>query len=1568
MSMFDSIQPIETRILEGTTLRLLDADTVIDDSTGEKYRLPGADAPEVEKLIKDEWKSGEAGGAATTDAVYELMNKLGYTNAKPLLDENGEKIIDPFGRTMADFQNSEGESWSTRAFQEGIYNPTKYTTEVQDLTHSLGEMQRDQEFLASGMGFDVKEDDWDKARFMIDEALVKEGYKQFGLKRVAEDEAELAQANALGAGAYYDQNQVLERDPNRTLDNVSLNPYSDSWDKALIGVKEAAAGLQNMWGELTDNEYHAEAGRLGVERNRERLAKYGTSIVDWKDIDDFSDGIDYVVNNAIMSLPYMGITAASVLAAPIVGTGAAALGAGATVAAGTTLAAGLLAPSSIYAAQTWNEMEGKKNMGVAAASGIMQAALDRLGLHAIFKSGVHPKKLMEEAVENLVKNGWKGKMVSRETALKMVGNATRKSVSEFTGDAAKAAASQITSKAIFKNLATRSLRGGLGEGATEALQEATAYTAATLGSDKTFNYNELIDRIIAGGIAGKTLGIGFSIPGAVYDTGAWVDLKVRKQPAEAKRISEAGARAEEERKINRDAAYELAKQEKIISMIDNGEIDDASNLDAFQEADIENYAHQRAKEGERIQSNSEKLAEERDHVETIKGRKDLSREAWAAEKEQHEKDGTPFLSGMNYLLNKWESTKQNIASTVRNSKTFKNKSKEEIDREIDRRIKSSSNPIKNYQQKIKHIKESTRKNNQGEPESVIQEKIQEKIDDYKYNLWKTAKKNSSKVRGKDQEVKRADITNINDRADRAEAAPVDTSFKSVLDNTLQGSVKLWRKVSRIMMPDRWRDESNSGDITGSIFDSAHEKSFSGRDFESEKHDRTAKYRMMVPRHDVVYAALNNNRPTSRSKRGEISRKLYEILKGAINSDGVFDPSMIEEMINKVEPNWASPELVALIQQLGTSLNQLSDAMYNDQVDYNKKLGYIQNYLFKFKTLSKESVANDKEGFIKQLVETYGSRGMTRAKAKELTERILDNEEINTIDDVLTEDFNVTKGGIVPGSHRKRSLAMSEQDAFQDFMEQDIFANISNAAKSAARYVAHRKFIGENGEIVSSLLDKMEFDDGVPREVVDEIASRIRKFLNAESGNYKRPTTEGGKTAVAVQKNMMFLASFAMLGLATVSSFVEIALSGRALTREQIWGRKGKQSGRQTLESFGREMGQTLADFMGFTGNTVRWKVNPNTNESRGQRIIRDLGYYEWDVGAATVTGVSEMNPLHRKWYELFFKMTGLTGWTNMTRAMRASIAFDFMLDHINKIYQFRFLQSSNPQLVKDNDIQESEEMLRNIGVNVDDAVRLFGEFQEAEFNLLEKNPNASFDEILEAMPPERASILIDNFRTGAFNFINDAVALPTVGNRPLIYQDPRFALFTQFQGFIATFSSNHIPKLWRHYIRRGNPSMKYNAFALMTTMIMLGFASQYLKDLIKFAGSDKQMKTLGNPYLETSEYIQRGIRSSGLLGVSERMLDLMGMDLYEERTKGPLDWAFKTVAGEAPASGIGKRLFNAGRFLSQGEVGDAAAQIGRLTPVIGVAGGPPRVVEAAGNIKEALSDVSLPNWNFKGDK
>ena len=229
---------------------------------------------------------------------------------------------------------------------------------------------------------------------------------------------------------------------------------------------------------------------------------------------------------------------------------------------------------------------------------------------------------------------------------------------------------------------------------------------------------------------------------------------------------------------------------------------------------------------------------------------------------------------------------------------------------------------------------------------------------------------------------------------------------------------------------------------------------------------------------------------------------------------------------------------------------------------------------------------------------------------------------------------------------------------------------------------------------------------------------------------------------------MMMTTLAGLPLAVISSFVEYALSHSALRKDQIFGKEGSLS----------STGKTAANMIwGGFDKTLR---EQDTKSRTPQEIIKDLGFYDWDVGAATTTGVTEINSWQQPVYELFFKYNGLQGWTNYTRALRASMAGDYMFDKAQTIGDWK--ASGEPRT---REVQEAEEALRNLGLDVDTFVDQ-AQMQAAGIPL----------------DPQVEEQFGTAMREATFNFINNAVALPQSANRPLIYQDPRFALFTQFQG------------------------------------------------------------------------------------------------------------------------------------------------------------------------------------------
>ena len=736
------------------------------------------------------------------------------------------------------------------------------------------------------------------------------------------------------------------------------------------------------------------------------------------------------------------------------------------------------------------------------------------------------------------------------------------------------------------------------------------------------------------------------------------------------------------------------------------------------------------------------------------------------------------------------------------------------------------------------------------------------------------------------------VPSLEERTSAHKKSRKDKEFGERLVDVMHSAPSLWQGATRFIFQPEILEKSRTARMMADMFGGQLQRTFSGANYENTKHHLVMIYRNMVPEPGAFWKSRGIR---LRSTAAKESHKMYQQLNAAI------DPET-------KELNWdAVPED---LKPFVTQLLAAGDKMWEDQKKFNPDLGYQKNYLLRYKSFDKGKIHQNKQAFADLLVKHFGYR---KSEAIDLANAITDSSEVNDFADIL--DGHAAAGK--PGSHKERTLNLSEHADFQQFMNQDIFGNIAAAAKSAARYQAYQEFVGDNHSVLNQMLSDMQAE-GLDAETVNKIASQMKDYLDAESGNYKRATSPMGKKLEKIQRNLMFYMTIAGLPLATISSFVEAALVTKGLTKDDIFGEKG-------LEGKGRKLGEFVWDKFGETTVYDEKLEGDESAAIKGKNVLDKLGYTFWDVGAASTTstaqkvGATEVSGLKTRFLEIYFQATGLTSWTNFTRTMRAGFAGDWLMAKLDLI------ANSDPEN-KTNAVQEAEEQIRNYGLNVDEVVQQY----------------------LKGEPISEEAL-----RDFQFNWINDAVVLPQAANRPLIYQDPRFALFTQFQGFISAFTANQIPKLWGEYVKRGTPAMKYNAFATMTTMIMLGFASQYLKDLLKYAPDDEELEFGKHPYLTTPEYLQRGIRASGLLGTGERVLDQF-FPIYETRSDNPGEWLFNTTTGESPSLGFAKRMIGGVGALVEGDVGKATERAVQATPV----GVFTWLRKDAGEAASA--------WNFKG--
>ena len=706
---------------------------------------------------------------------------------------------------------------------------------------------------------------------------------------------------------------------------------------------------------------------------------------------------------------------------------------------------------------------------------------------------------------------------------------------------------------------------------------------------------------------------------------------------------------------------------------------------------------------------------------------------------------------------------------------------------------------------------------------------------------------------------------INVRSDRDKTRKSKRGASEVAAELWEGVPGLWRGATRHIFNTDLQQRSPTARKIASLFSGQLDQMYSGATFENAKHLKLAEFKNLVSPPAQVLQAFGKDSKRISTRKG--MKEVSDIVYAAYEKSGGDFNSL------RNDPEFGQHVDALLV--LDKDLRRMTDKVFDESKKYNPKLNKLNDYAYRHKSIDKRKIEGDVRGFEKDLIERF---------------KLNEQEAADIVNKIITQNdpFTLTElGGLTPSSHKGRTLNLSDDAVFaKKWLNDSIFDNLSDIAKTGARYTTYQQFLGQDNKILSGLLNEMEQEliaSGVPKadaqQQTDKAAHGMQDYLDAESGNYKRPKTAAGRTLQAYQKNFMFITMMSSLPLATLSSMVEFALTYKGLNAGQI----------------GDMSKIALKESKGMVDNF--W--SDKNFETEGRERLRDLGFMEWEVGAATVTGATEISARKQQWSDAYFRSIGLSQWTNYTRAMRGSIAQDYMLDKLDVL--------ARSDGSRTNEDAEAEEALRALGLNVQDALEIYNTPQDA----LTEDQLATQDSM---------------FRDATFQFINDAVVLPQAALRPLFYQDPRFALFTQFHGFISTFQANQLPKLYKQAFKGGTPSMKYNAFAVMATMILLGFMSQYLKDLLKYGEA--------SPYLDTGGKIQRGVGSSGLLGTVERPLNLIH-PLYEQRYDSTPEWAFDTLTGESAAISKGKELAGAGGKFLEGEPNEGLRKAFKFTPWLG---------------------------------
>ena len=488
----------------------------------------------------------------------------------------------------------------------------------------------------------------------------------------------------------------------------------------------------------------------------------------------------------------------------------------------------------------------------------------------------------------------------------------------------------------------------------------------------------------------------------------------------------------------------------------------------------------------------------------------------------------------------------------------------------------------------------------------------------------------------------------------------------------------------------------------------------------------------------------------------------------------------------------------------------------------------------------------------------------RQDAERMSQIFSSTEEYTTPKDIGDDMLNLDSNAI----DVKALGDVTQNPAFSRFLEPDPFVAIANNSNKAAAKVINSQFIGANGAFAASDLNKAYSNGEITYNERIQLARGIQKYHAQKSG------TDNVIRSKAYNRTMNIVTTttaLTYLGKAVISSIPEI---GTVIFN----GNPNKMKAVYTLaKTAAKEMTALVNESLNsLSGGRVPMREYEHRKELRAAGYLADQQSPAARVGA-------EYSPAQAILVNNFFRWTGLNSLTNLQRSVRLSIARD-AIQHWEAQGALHMPEAGQ----KPNKFyQEARDQLSRLGLDADKFIT------QAYINDVRGDPSGQGDSKAEVEAYE------EQLKVGAIRFVDMAIAMPRKGNRPAFYSDPRFRMFTMFQGYTSTVTATILPQIFKDLGgKESMPAARVQAITTMTSMLALAFLSIAMKDAL--TGKEEKEEREGDDF----KHIMRGIYSSGLVGTAQRPIDAI-FPLYGEKN---------SLVGK----GIGKVLGN-----TAGEVTDS---------------------------------------------
>jgi len=615
---------------------------------------------------------------------------------------------------------------------------------------------------------------------------------------------------------------------------------------------------------------------------------------------------------------------------------------------------------------------------------------------------------------------------------------------------------------------------------------------------------------------------------------------------------------------------------------------------------------------------------------------------------------------------------------------------------------------------------------------------------------------------------------------------------------------------------------------------------------------------------------------------------------------------VEDMANGMDYVGPKAEQVAEVLAFYKQQQVKLKEQYNDLGLFDEMNLLKGDYaLLTIRGLDQKAIKDDREGFAKVLIEAF--RGNSQAKVtpaglatyKALAEQYIDRllgVDAKTAAMELNQGYNTTTG------------------AFSPYMNKNVLGSYRDGVANIAKYAGDLKYLGKNKSILTNAINEMVATKEINESEANELAAAMQDYMEIANGDYGAWDSPWIKS---VQDNLILVTFLRGMGFSALASWPELGLTQLGVPEEVAF---------RHMSAHAKEGAKSLAEYMNFMASNIPGSPIPrkiytkkdmetmenDTGELR-DNLLEELGYKGTAGSAVRQQGI-EISNWQQTLANNYAKVVGLTNITDYTRGIRVAMAAD-VVSHYADIL-------ANDPDAETNMGREAFTELRTLGIEIPFFLDLHGRWKN--------DPSKSFENS-EAGEIEKARFK-DNLQLASLRFVDQAMVNPLPGRVPKGYKLQKLAIFNQFQGYIANFTSKILPRILGQ-VTSGAPGLTTNAIATSMAMVSAAMLATMLRDEIKYGET--------TPYLDDYDKFRRVIFSSGLLGTSERLLQGIS-PLYGSRSALPtgdnaisagVSSAIDGLLGESAAYGTATDVLTGAYELGFGDNRKAAEKALKLLPL-----------------------------------